>query len=184
MSMQSLVRRKRKTDIRPIAPSERDAEKKYERSLLEEILGKMERTQATVTETTKDDHGKETVTTSPMSQSASLAKDIMLAITPSLRLGVKAPLIKENIFGLQDLAMLASLTELYNGPDDPSTKGMNLLLQNVTMSMFPRSMTEDLRKVNIIEKDDPETKLMMRYFLGKEFNMPIAAQLKNQEEEQ
>ena len=118
-----------------------------------------------------------------MSQSQSLAKDIILAITPGLGLGKKAPLIKENIFGLQDLAMLAALDELYNGPNDESTKGMNLLLENVSMSMYPRSVTEELKNVNIMQKEDPETKVFLRYLLSKEAGMNIAQGLENRKGE-
>lgn len=172
----SLVKKKKSTPTSTISPTERQDKKVFDRSLLEEVLGKMERTRATVTEDVMVD-GKQKSVTKSMSQSQSLAKDIMLAITPSLGLGKKAPLIKENIFGLQDLAILAALTELYNGSDDASTKGMNLVLENVTLSMYPRAVTEELRNVNIMQKEDPETKLFMRYLLSKEAGMNVAVGL-------
>jgi hypothetical protein len=119
-----------------------------------------------------------------MSQSHTLAKNIILAITPSLGLGKKAGLIKENIFGLQDMAMLAALNELHNGPDDISVRGMNLVEQNTTLSMYPRAVNDELKNVNIIQKEDPEQKLMMRFLLNRELGPNIAAGLEKKEAEE
>lgn len=180
----SLAKKKKQAPIGTISPTERQDKKVFDRSLLEEVLGKMERTGATVQEDVTVD-GKSKSVTRPMSRSQNLAKDIMLAITPSLGLGKKAPLIKENIFGLQDLAILAALDELYNGPDDESTKGMNLVLENVTLSMYPRAVTEELRNVNIIQKEDPETKLFMKFLMSRELGMQnIAAGLERKTAEE
>lgn len=186
MSLSSVLGRKKKDPQPPgsFSPSERAEQKVFERSILEEIMGKMERTEATIEEKIDDGHGKTKSVPKTMSQSHKLAKDIMLAITPSLGLGRKAPLIKENIFGLQDLAMLAALDELYNGREDTSTKGMNLVVENTTLSMFPRAMTDELRRANIVQKEDPETKVFLRYLLSRDLGMNVATQLEKKEGEE
>jgi len=160
-----------------ISPSERAEKKKFERSLLEEQLAKMERSFARIETETEDEHGHKKTIQRPASLSHRLAKDIMLSMAPSLGAGKKAPLIKQNLFGLQDLALYANLTELDCGSADEATKGMNMLLDNTTLSLFPRSLTHDVKDVNIVEKEDPELRLLMKHFLGRELGMNIATSL-------
>lgn len=177
----SLVRRKQQP-VASISPSERQERKIFDRSVLEEVLAKMERTEAKIDVVTTDAHGKTSTTQKPLSQSHKFTRDAVLAITPSLGLGKKAGLIKENIFGLQDMDMLASLNELHNGPEDISVKGMLLVAQNSTISMYPRAVNEELRNVNIIQKEDPEQKLMMRFLLNRELGTQVAVGLERKEE--
>jgi len=181
----SLVRKKQ--PAASISPSQREERQVFNRSVFEEVLAKMERTAVTINRTTTDaKSGKTTTSTEPASKSHQFAKDAVLAITPSLGLGKKAGLIKENVFGLQDMAMLAALNELHNGPEDISVKGMLLVEQNTTLSMYPRAINEELRNVNIIQKEDPEQKLFMKLMMQKElgFGTNIAQGLEKKEDEE
>ena len=187
----SLVRRKQQP-VASISPSQREEKQVFNRSVFEEVLAKMERTVVNTDQPLMDSKGKPVIdsngkpstTKTPLSKSHSFARDAVLAITPSLGLGKKAGLIKENVFGLQDMAMLAALNELHNGPDDISVKGMLLVEQNTTLSMYPRAITEDLRNVNIIQKEDPEQKLFMKLMMQRELGLGanIAAGLEHKEE--